>query len=361
MDTEDRWILVARYIAGECSYEEKEKVDSDPDLRALAKLLPAYMGKSNSREPNNQKWDVEQALKRVHESAGIAGKRSFGRRSTLSGKLRSVPLVSGWNRVPERRYMRTYSRIAALVVLALGFSYIAYSLSILPKQPPAFNQIAYKFSTGVGQQKQLLLSDGTQVILGPVSRFGLSGGFGRYTRTVRLEGEAYFLVKHHRMPFIVRTENGTIQDLGTEFDVKAWPGGSETEVAVKKGEIILKIGAASEMKGVLVSAGQRSAAVSDSMLTQPMRANLASELAWMQGSLIFDGTPLYRVLAQLRRNYPYNFSVPDSSLLLRKLTATYRKQPLDDIVKAIALSLNITYEKQGQTIVFGQHKVNSRH
>lgn len=358
---DDQLDLVARYVVGECTSEERETVESDTELLEMVRLLGAHMETANPGEPDGQRWDVEAALRRVHGTLHIDGQTKPGG-TTYSGS-EAVPVAGGvgGNPIPNWRVIRTYGRIAAAFIFAIGVSYVAYTLSTFPRQPQQFSQIAYEFSTGIGQQKQLLLSDGTKVTLGPASKFGLSNGFGKGTRTVRLEGRAFFSVRHQSDPFIVRTKNGTIKDLGTKFDVKAWSGEHETQVTVTEGKVILETGVASGVKGVLVTAGQKSAAVRDSVVLKPVRADLSQVLAWLHGTLVFDHTPLRTVIASLERIYPFKFSVSDPSLLSKRLTASYSKQPLDAILKAITLSLDIGYRTKGEEIVFDSINANMHH
>ncbi len=356
MDTDDRWSLIAKYVTDECSHDEKERVESDPELKAHADFFIAKLKSMDSRESDAIRWDVEQALKKVHALVPIADNKNAGRDVLRLNTVDVAPRKAKIDRTHDWRQTRLYARVAAVVIILVGVLYVTYILDSLPKRPPLLKQISYEYSTGVGQQKKLLLPDGTTVTMGPVSKFGVSKGFGKSSRAVRLEGEAFFSVKHQQLPFIVRTKNGTILDLGTKFNVKAWPGEPETEVAVSQGRIVLQAGSASSFNGVLVLAGQQCAAVKDSIVLQPYHADLVRDLAWVHGSLVFQKAPLRRVLTDLARQYPYSFSVSDSSMLSKKLTASFTRQPLNAVLKAISLSLDIGYQKRGDKVVFGRNR-----
>ena len=69
----------------------------------------------------------------------------------------------------------------------------------------------------------LVLSDGTRVWMNSDSRLKYPVMFSSNKREVILSGEAYFdVVKDKSAPFIVKTESGNIEVLGTEFNIKCY-------------------------------------------------------------------------------------------------------------------------------------------
>ena len=62
--------------------------------------------------------------------------------------------------------------------------------------------------------------------------------FNQKIRLVSLKGEAYFSVtKDKSKSFVVETENLMVKVLGTEFNLKAYPGEDQTEATLKEGKI----------------------------------------------------------------------------------------------------------------------------
>ena len=69
----------------------------------------------------------------------------------------------------------------------------------------------------------LVLSDGTRVWMNSDSHLKYPIMFAGDKREVILSGEAYFdVVKDESAPFIVKTESGKIEVLGTEFNIKCY-------------------------------------------------------------------------------------------------------------------------------------------
>jgi ferric-dicitrate binding protein FerR (iron transport regulator) len=70
--------------------------------------------------------------------------------------------------------------------------------------------------------KKFILKDGSAVWLNKHSKLMLPENFNRRTRSVSIEGEAYFEVANNaEFPFIISTGNTFIKVIGTAFNVKA--------------------------------------------------------------------------------------------------------------------------------------------
>jgi ferric-dicitrate binding protein FerR (iron transport regulator) len=97
-------------------------------------------------------------------------------------------------------------------------------------------------TVATGRQRQkVLLPDGSTVWLNTQTRLRYSQGRDS-VRRVELEGEAYFTVRHDAAhPFIVHTARLEIADLGTSFDVKAYPGDRAAEATLIEGSIEVRL------------------------------------------------------------------------------------------------------------------------
>jgi transmembrane sensor len=84
------------------------------------------------------------------------------------------------------------------------------------------NNIMNKISTPKGGEYQIILPDGTKVWLNAASSLTYPVLFTGNKREVSIDGEAYFEVKKHTIPFIVNTKNQRIEVLGTKFNVNAY-------------------------------------------------------------------------------------------------------------------------------------------
>ena len=91
-----------------------------------------------------------------------------------------------------------------------------------------------------GQRAELILPDSTKVWLNANSKLVYPSSFKEGIRQVELDGEAYFDVRHNGdNPFVVRTKSMNVTVLGTEFNVSAYSGIEEFNIALLRGSVEL--------------------------------------------------------------------------------------------------------------------------
>ncbi|HEX7011655.1 MAG TPA: FecR domain-containing protein [Steroidobacteraceae bacterium] len=165
---------------------------------------------------------------------------------------------------------------------------------------------ANRYTTGVGEQRTVKLSDGSTVVLNTDTTVRVS-----FTDAVRevelLEGEALFdVAKNPARPFRVRSDRVIAQAVGTSFVVRKKT--AETIVTVIEGQVAVVDTARLDVveptailqQAVHVSAGTRADVVESNIQTTPV-ANPAAVTSWRSGRLIFDGAPLSDVVAEFNR------------------------------------------------------------
>src|SRR5690606_13337061 len=144
---------------------------------------------------------------------------------------------------PERRAhprpARRFGRAAAAVAgLALGAA--VWQLALRPDPATDPFVAARTYTTRPGQRAEMRLPDGTRVVLSVASTLRVPESYGDRSRSVALEGEAYFEVAHDdARPFRVHTARAIATDLGTRFGVRAYSGDAVT-VVVREGAVSLR-------------------------------------------------------------------------------------------------------------------------
>src|SRR5262249_10710967 len=148
----------------------------------------------------------------------------------------------------------------------------------------------------VGEQRSVLLKDGTRVTLNTGSRIEVRLKPGR--RKVRLvQGEALFEVAHDAAaPFKVEAGGAELTDVGTQFnlDMRA----DRIDVRVTEGRVAV---GARGSETVLLSANDRMAVASTGLGPVQHGVNMTSTLAWTQRRLMFDRRPLFEVAEEFNR------------------------------------------------------------
>jgi transmembrane sensor len=260
-------------------------------------------------------------------------------------------------RVPATRFPWVGAAVVASGVIAAA---LIVALDGRLTQRPSRTALAPRvIQTVAGQRAQFRLSDGTQITLGPASRIEVPSTFGDATRTVAMAGEVLFDVRHDAAhPFVVEAGNTRTEDLGTRFDVRAYPLDTVVRVVVGAGEVAVRSVSASPRAGgmatppIAVLAAGELATVDRVGTGRVQRAIDPDEyLGWADGCLAFRQASLPVVATEVARWYGVSVrlsGVPSSG---ETLTARWCGAPLNDVLGAISTIMNVKYERRGDTVV----------
>ncbi|MGF0240648.1 FecR family protein [Rhodococcus sp. IEGM1300] len=211
--------------------------------------------------------------------------------------------------------------LATAAVLMLGL----FSFSNLPMR------IQADHLTVVGERQRLQLEDGSKVLLNTNSAF--SSTINDQQRVARLyQGEAFFEVPANRgQPLEIDAGPVKASVRDTAFAVRYLDG--IAQVQVQRGDVDLR--ATRDDARVRLSAGE-SIRIGPNGFDRPAKLDAATDLAWVQGRLVFENCPLSEVLAELRRYYPGWIINNNEQLADVAVTGNYRlDQPLD-VVRSLA-------------------------
>ncbi|MBX6331495.1 MAG: FecR domain-containing protein, partial [Gemmatimonadaceae bacterium] len=262
--------------------------------------------------------------------------------------------------------------VAAATVLAVGIGGAMWRSGLLTSPSASTKtQEPRVYSTQRGQRATLDLPDGTRLFLGYASTIRIPADYGDSLRDVYLEGEAYFDVAHDSTrPFRVHAGNTVARDLGTKFSVRAYPTDRHVEVAVSEGRVALADRARARSRAGTGRAAAPGATKSDTgtvprvpgpdyelgagdVVTVDREGNaqirrgadMRIYLAWTQDRTYFDNTPLREVAAELSRRYNVDVSVSDSSIARLPITGNFSTEPVEDVARAVALSLDVQLKR----------------
>lgn len=199
--------------------------------------------------------------------------------------------------------------------------------------------------------KQLIvfLSDGTKVVLNAGSRIRYPNYFTGTTRSVELEGEAYFEVAKDKLrPFNVQAKNASIEVLGTHFNVDTHEQQDKVEVTLLEGSVKIT----KEGTNNILLPGQK-AIVSNAI--NIIKADTAQAIAWTNDLFNFKGIELKEILNQVSDWYDIavdeNLQFPEmklSGIISRDL-------PLSKILELISMSSGLEIKlKENKIILLNQ-------
>jgi ferric-dicitrate binding protein FerR (iron transport regulator) len=211
-------------------------------------------------------------------------------------------------------------------------------------------------TTEAGEQTRVQLSDSSSVRLNAESQLTVSPSFGDERRVVRLQGEAYFDVKSGA-PFIVKARDTRVRVLGTAFGVRSYSSADQVSIVVKEGKVGVDAREDAALERTL--GPQQRAVVSSTGGVEVRSVLLSRYLGWRHGRLVFRSTPLRAVMQSLERQYGLQTFLLDDPLADRELTATFSDEPLSEVLRVIALSLEVGYRHSDSTVVFGRPESNA--
>ncbi len=380
-DAPDAWdvdgidaALLSQYVLGLASLPEQRQV------RDWAASSPA---RGHELERWRRAWaaqpaSVAQAARVIDAAAGLARVReaidrdaqavsperdvrpsvptSPHRQDDGAGYRRST--VQLLHRIRPRGVASRWVAIATALVVAWGLG-LGVSVSWHRTGRPA--AAGRDYTTVTGQRLSVTLADGTRLTLAPASKVHVAAGYGRsgIGRAVDLEGEVYFAVVHDAaQPFSVRTRGAVVRDVGTAFDVRAYPEDNAARIAVAEGAVAISTSAGGAVRERPVRAGDV-ATVGPSGVAVEHGVDVANLTAWATGRLVFDEAPLRDVVADLSRWYGAIVMLGDTSLNSMPVTTTATGQPVDEVLRALATSVQARVERRngGYVLVPVNHAV----
>jgi len=371
MDQDRTYLLLAKYIAGEATAEEREELEwaflADPELRKLAEQLPDIKQVSpKGLTPDEERSMLERGLERIRREEGAAPLRSLPVVRRL-GDAEAVPpaelaegsmaaqmaaAAAGSMAGPLRKGRRVWWVAAASV-----FVLVAGAALFLHSGPNAGRSAQVAMLTaGRGARKFAKLPDGTQLWLNAGSRIVLAQGFSHDQRELTLEGEAFFDVKHDEQhPFIIHTGAYEVRVLGTALNVRAYPGESSMETTLIEGKAEVGL-AGNPQSAILLHPNEkvifpREGENYERRPIVPDRTDgTIAETSWTKNKLVFRNETLADMSARLERWYNVTIVFDDKRYQQDTISGTFPDMPIDEVMHALRITSGFQYKIEKDTV-----------
>ncbi len=213
----------------------------------------------------------------------------------------------------------------------------------------ALNQLIIPY----GKTSEILLPDGTKVFLNAGSRLAYPDHFTGESREVMLLGEAYFEVKHDsKHPFVVQVNDLHIKDLGTRFNVSAYPVDGRIETVLVEGKVSIK----RNNSGLFTQATELipgQLATFDRQTNQILVKSVEVEnyILWTQGLMKFESIDLNRIVKKLERFYNIHFQFDDPMLGTLKISGKLElNEDRKEVLERIARTASVRIINTGENI-----------
>ncbi len=328
--------LLRKYLNNTCSEEELDKVirwiKNDIHLESEKKIVvddwEAYNEEQNLIEDGKFIKMFDEIQKRLKNS-DFAQKQEKNKVISLGSTLSWV------------------TKVAAVLLLPI-LAILIYTKSEY-NSFVEMNQILLKDSlevySPVGSITVVELSDGTKVHLNHGSTLKYPQQFAESSREVTLKGEGFFEVVHNpQKPFVVNAERLRVKALGTTFNVLAYSGMSGIETTLVNGKVQLeKIIDGHQVSTIAtMKPSQRLVYNRTTGKVTSMQGDIKKYIAWKDGFLIFEETPIVDVVNKLSRSYNVEFHL-DSMVEQYTYTVTLENEPLSQILDLMTIATPIRY------------------
>ena len=221
---------------------------------------------------------------------------------------------------------------------------LAYGLIILLLSPLAYDAFSKKqIKTRPAEEKSVLLSDGTEVILNSDSELTYNRNYNKNNRSVHLIGEAYFSVQKGNIPFNVLTPYGKISVLGTSFNIRARNDGFE--VGVNDGEVQVS----NENSLLNLSKGQLIDVKSEFFSSNIIQIPTDQYPDWLNRKFYCKETTLESLCLEIERTFDIKINFTNPNLKDLTITGVIEASDLDNVLQTVSILIKHKFKLDGGT------------
>lgn len=230
-------------------------------------------------------------------------------------------------------------KVAAAIIFAFGIGLFTYKFLGTVQVADQLAMIEVKADA---TRQQVTLPDGTQVILNDGSILSYPEAFGT-ERTVQFSGEGYFEVAKNGKRFVIDAPQTQIEVLGTAFNLNT-TNENHTKVTVTEGIVAFS----AQEQQTKVTAGQEGVFNKSSNAISLNQTPDVNATSWKTGRFVFDNTELSKVVSYLNGYYKQEIKI-DDQMSSCKVTGTFDKLPLQDVLQEISIILSAEVTNKGES------------
>lgn len=161
---------------------------------------------------------------------------------------------------------------------------------------------------------------------------------------VDLNGEGYFEVEHNpEREFIVKLGNFQLRDIGTSFNIKAYPDEHKLIISVFDGEAHLETSDDQLLKTL-----KRGEEIEVDLQTGAMTikaSDYLSDIDWKDGKFSFEQTPFSEILEEFEEWYDVEFTIKKEEVKDLLFTGVLkRKTSIENLMNILQLTSDFKYE-----------------
>lgn len=247
---------------------------------------------------------------------------------------------NGGKKTQVVKMKNTWLKVAAVIFLVMAGA-ITY---LLFQQKDTTHQLIAQATLEVLTDT---LPDGSVVTLNKESSLTYPSTFKGDSRSVALQGEAFFNVTPDRShPFTIKINDVQVTVVGTSFNIKSRKG--QTEVIVETGIVrVSRYGSAVELKPgekVHIATADSSAIIKEEVSDKLYNYYRTKEF-------VCDDTPLWKLVNVLNDAYDAHIVIGREDLKNLRLTSPFYNESLEQVLEVISITFNIKVTRKASEII----------
>jgi transmembrane sensor len=299
--------------------------------------IKRWLGSKSDVAQNDAGFLLQRTL-----DAEVRSARSADPETARQWQRLSATLERGGMAIRPRRSSPRLRFVLAGASVA-GAAMVLIVASVLLTREPSVTT----YRTARGEQSTVVLGDSTRVMLNHTSQIAVTSDGG--DRLVTLRGEAFFRVRKTGQPFIVSTDVGRVEVLGTEFNVRVRE--DRLEVAVLGGSVRLSARIGGKDSAVVLAPGQISFCARGSLPTPPENLLFAEYPGWLYGKLLFTKTTLSSACSEIESKYDVIVRIENPRLQSETITGAIDARSAETAIATIARLTGSAYRHEKNSYI----------
>ena len=263
----------------------------------------------------------------------------------LSGKPEPVIIKAKTKIHPVLREIYRTVAVSAVVLLFI-FIYREYRVVDKEDVIEQFQTI----SVPVGQRINITLPDGTTVWLNARTTIKYPLTFNKEKRQVSLDGEAYFeVVEDKKKPFVVQTSKGSLEVLGTEFNVEDYSDMENFETMLFGGSVRI-VPNDSSLQAVTLNPTYKASLDKDGLSV--VQVDDYSVYRWREGLICFKDDPFSKIMNDFEKYYGLKIIVENDNVKKQYYSGKFRQTDgIDYALRVLQKDIRFDYARDDDNSV----------
>jgi transmembrane sensor len=251
-------------------------------------------------------------------------------------------------RVPVIRWVGIAASVAFLIGATVWLSLNPIQFSDQSTEMAVVNYVTK--STKRGQKATITLNDGTVVRLNSESSITFPEHFDGESRSVVLEGEAFFEVAYNpEQPFTVRSGDLRTTVLGTSFNIAAFPEQEEIQVTVATGKVKVSNESSATAQALHLIPGEQASFNKTTTDLFKQEVTLETFLAWKDNRLVFDDISFAKAIHVLERWFDVQITLEEPAEARQCfVSGKFNNETLINVMDGLQFMKGFDYEVDNQ-------------